>query len=193
MNHNQQKLVSIGLALVAACSGCAGQAKQRYAQAAPVAQSASEQQAGRESPALTNAAVEEENVKKALESFFHAVDVRNWKAVEDIIAKDFEYYGDDSVVLTRDEFINAMKDDGMKIDKLELKNVKVSLSPDGQMAWVKYSAQLESSMRGEPYNMQSVETVAFRKEGGAWRMTHNHASVKKLVVEPATPKKSNGA
>ncbi len=181
MNLKNQKLAFLGLVLaLVACAGCASTAKEQPAQAAPAAQSA-----GAQPPAAVNIAAEEADVKKALEKFFHAVDVRDWKAVDEVMAKDFEFYGDDTTVATRDEFIKAMKDDNMQIYKFELKNVKVSLSPDGQMAWVKYGAYMESSMRDEPYNMASVETVAFRKEDGNWKMTHNHASVKKLDAKTA--------
>lgn len=181
MNLKNRKLAFCALVLaLAVCAGCASKAKEQPAQAAPAAQSA-----GAQPPSGAVVAAEEAEVKKALDKFFHAVDVKDWKAIDEVLAKDFEFYGDDTTVLTRDEFIKAMKDDNMQIDKLQLKNVKVSLSPDGQMAWVKYSAYLESSMRGAPYNMASVETVAFRKEDGNWKMTHNHASVKKLDAKPA--------
>ncbi len=173
----------VALTLAGVCGGCATPAGNTSAQPASEQSAVAKQQ---QPPAAKfDAAAEEANVKKALESFFHAVEVKDWKLVDEVMAKEFEFYGDDSMVLTRDEFISAMKEDNMKIDKLELKDVKVNLSPDGQMAWVKYSAHLESSMRGAPYNMASVETVAFRKVDGSWRMTHNHASVKKLDAKPA--------
>ena len=181
MNINKLKLAFCGFVLSLACvSGCATPAGNTSAQPATEQRAAAPAQA-----AKVDTAAEEANVKKALDDFFHAVEVKDWKLVDQVMAKDFEFYGDDSMVLTRNEFITAMKEDNMKIDKLELKDVRVSLSPDGQMAWVKYSAHLESSMRGEPYNMASVETVTFRKEDGSWKMTHNHASVKKLDAKPA--------
>lgn len=184
MNFKNQKLAFLGLALsLAAWTGCATPANGPAAQTAPAAQG--DQNAAAPRAPEVNAAAEEANVKKTLESFFHAVEVKDWKVIDQVMAKDFEFYSDDSMVLTRDEFITAMKEDNMKIDKLELKDMKVNLSPDGRMAWVKYSAYLESSMRGEPYNMKSAETVAFRKEDGNWKMTHNHASVKKLDAKPA--------
>lgn len=184
MNYKNQKLAFLGLALsLAAWSGCATTAKEPATQSTSAAVG-DQRTAAPHAPEI-NTAAEEANVKKALESFFHAVEVKDWKIIDEVMAKDFEFYGDDTMTLTRDEFISAMKEDNMKIDKLELKDVRVSLSPDGQMAWVKYSAHLESSMRGAPYNMASVETVAFRKEDGSWKMTHNHASVKKLDSKPA--------
>lgn len=131
-------------------------------------------------------ASEEANVKKALDDFYHAVSVKDWKAVEGLLAQDFEFYTDDSTVVGRDEYINAMKGDDMKIAKLELKNVKVNLSPDSQMAWIKYSALLESQVNGAPYNMMSAETVALRKEGAQWKLTHSHASIKNLANKSAS-------
>lgn len=183
MNLKKQKLGVLSAALsLAACYGCATTAKESSPQTpAPAAQT---QSAPR--PSAAEQAAEQANVKKALDRFFHAVDVKDWNTVESVLASDFEFYSDDYTVLTRAEFIGAMKEDDMKIDKLELKDVRVSLSPDGQMAWAKYSAHLESSIKGEPYNMKSAETVAFRKEDGQWKLTHNHASVKKLDAKTAS-------
>ncbi len=185
MKLNNLNLAFIGaVLLLSALSGCATPTNTTSAQ--PAAPSAGDQRAADQRPAANvNFAAEEANVKKTLESFFQAVGAKDWTVIDQVMAKDFEFYGDDFTVLSRDEFISAMKEDNMKIDKLELKDMRVSLSPDGQMAWVKYSAHLESSMRGEPYNMSSAETVAFRKEGDSWKMTHNHASVKKLDAKPA--------
>lgn len=179
MNLKKQKLGVLSAALsLAACYGCATTAKESSPQTpAPAAQSAPR-------PAADTAA-EQANVKKTLDDFFRAVEVKDWNTVEAVLASDFEFYSDDYTVLTRGEFIAAMKEDDMKIDKLELKDVKVNLSPDGQMALAKYSAHLESQIKGEQYNMKSAETVAFRKEDGRWKLTHNHASVKKLDDKPA--------
>ncbi len=135
---------------------------------------------------VTAPASEEESVRKELDAFFHAVDVKDWTKVEGLLAQDFEFYTDESLVLSRDEFIKAMRDDNMKIEKFELKDVKINLSRDSQMAWIKYHAFLESEIRGEPFNMKSAETVAMRKEGSQWKLTHNHASVKKLTNTKST-------
>lgn len=173
MKLTKQKLRLVSAALsLAACLGCAIRAKESSTPPTPAVAA--------QRAAVVDGAAEEAGVKKVLDGFFHAVDVKDWNAVENVLASDFEFYSDDYTVLTRDEFIAAMRGDDMKIDKLEISDVKVSLSPDGQMAWAKYRAYLESSIHGEAYNMKSAETVAFRKEGGQWKLTHNHASVKKL-------------
>lgn len=130
--------------------------------------------------AVTDTTSERVNVRKALDRFFYAVDKKDWKMVEEILAADFQFYGDHLMVLNRSQFIDAMREDDMKIDKFDLKDVTIDLSPDGQMAWARYRAHLESTMRDGPYNMDSAETVVLRKEQGNWKLTHNHASVKKL-------------
>ena len=137
-------------------------------------------------PALRGSSPDDETpqVRKALDDFFVAVGARDWARVEELIADDFEFYGDDLMVLSRAEFIKAMKDDDMKIRQLEVSQVRTIVSDDRRLAWMKYRVYMDSDMRGAPYRMNSVETVAFRREGDRWRMTHNHASVRTLKDAP---------
>ena len=125
-------------------------------------------------------AAEEANVRQALDRFFAAAERKDWQTIDGLLAEDFEFYSDGTMMLDRGGFLEAMKDDSMDITSLELNNVQVTLSGDAGMAWVKYQAAMESSIHGEPYNMASAETVVFRKESSGWKMTHNHASVKEL-------------
>jgi ketosteroid isomerase-like protein len=137
--------------------------------------------AARAESAKVDLAAEERKVKETLEKFFRVTDAKDWQAVEDILAADFEeYYSDELSIYKRDDFVKTMRDDNMVIKKMELKDVKVSVSPDGQMAWVKYQVLLESSLQGKTHNIHSLETVIFRKEGDKWRMTHGQASLKEL-------------
>ena len=123
---------------------------------------------------------EEANVKEALNSFFTAAEHKDWQTIDGLLAQDFEFYSDGTLVLDRSGFLDAMKDDSMDITSMQLNNVQVMLSGDAEMAFVKYQAAMESSIHGEAYNMASAETVVFRKESSGWKMTHNHASVKEL-------------
>jgi ketosteroid isomerase-like protein len=128
--------------------------------------------------------VEGPRVRAALDGFFAAVAGRDWQRVDALVADDFEFYGDNLMVLSRAEFITAMKDDQMNIRTLELSQVQTSVSDDGRLAWVKYHAYLDSDVKGKPYRMNSAETVAFRREGDTWRMTHNHASIREIAPAP---------
>ena len=123
---------------------------------------------------------ETRNVRRALDDFFTAADRKDWQTIDMLLASDFEFYSDDLMKLDRARFLNAMREDEMEIAQLELKDVSVLLSEDAAMAFVRYGVDLESSIHGEPYNMRSIETVVYRKEGGRWKMLHNHASIRKL-------------
>ena len=119
-------------------------------------------------------------VEQALHAFFDAAQTKNWASVDSMLASDFQFYSDSALTLDKAAFIAAMKDDDMDVGQLALQDVTVALSNEGDFAWVKYRAHLESTIKGRPYNMMSVETVIFRKERGGWKMVHNHASIKGL-------------
>jgi ketosteroid isomerase-like protein len=125
-------------------------------------------------------ATEEARVEGALRGFFAAAEHKDWRALDAMLAPEFEFFSDGLLVLDKTRFLSEMRSDDMDIGKLELSQVRVVLSQDARIAWVKYRALLESSRKGQPYNMQSAETVCFRKDGDEWRMTHNHASIKEL-------------
>lgn len=123
---------------------------------------------------------EARSVRRALDDFFTAADRKDWRAIDGLLASDFEFYSDGLMKLDRTQFLDAMREDEMEIAKLELKDVSVLLSEDAAMAFVRYGVDLESSIHGAPYNMRSIETVVYRKEEGRWKMLHNHASIRKL-------------
>jgi ketosteroid isomerase-like protein len=129
--------------------------------------------------AETSRQVAAASVRGALDSFFEAAGAKNWESIGAMLAPDFEFYTDDAIVLDRAGFLKAMQEDSMDVQKLQLSDVKVELSPDELLAWVKYRILLQSSIKGKPYNVATAETVVFRKDGGKWQMTHNHASIKK--------------
>ncbi|HKR13059.1 MAG TPA: nuclear transport factor 2 family protein [Pyrinomonadaceae bacterium] len=79
---------------------------------------------------VADTASERANARKALDSFFLAVDKKDWKTVNELLADDFQFFGDDLTVLNRSQFIDAMRTDDMKIDKLDLKDITINLSPD---------------------------------------------------------------
>jgi ketosteroid isomerase-like protein len=124
---------------------------------------------------------EEGRVRGVLDAFYAAVDRRDWAAVEATLAGDFEFYSDDALVLRRNEFIKAMKDDDMVVTRLELDPIVIEAPAGSSIAWAKYHARVESRIRGKPHNVATVETVVFRKgEDSRWKMIHNHASIKRL-------------
>jgi len=125
-----------------------------------------------------NVATEKVVVEQALLSFFDAARKKEWPRIDALLAPDFHFFSDSALVLDKPGFMTAMMDDGMDIDQLDLKDISVMLSSQDNVALVTYRAELKSAIKGRPYNMMSVETVVFRKDDQAWRMVHNHASIK---------------
>jgi ketosteroid isomerase-like protein len=121
----------------------------------------------------------EREVRAVLDTFFREAAAKNWVALSTLLADDFEFFGDDAVVVGRAEFLKAMQDDSMDIESLQLADVKVTASRGADLAIAKYRLNLRSSVQGKPYNMTSVETIGFRRESGNWRLVHNHASIQK--------------
>jgi ketosteroid isomerase-like protein len=122
----------------------------------------------------------EAEVRTVLFDFFAAAERFDWDTIDAMLAPEFEFYSDDAVIFGRQAVLDAMKADPMVIKKLDIQNPRVTLSADGSLAWIKYQVALESTVNDKPYNMNSAETVTLRKDGGRWRMTHNHASIKQL-------------
>ena len=115
---------------------------------------------------------------RVLISFFDAARKKEWPRIDALLAPDFHFYSDFALVLDKSGFMTAMMGDSMDIDQLDLKDVAVMVSSQDNVALVTYRVELKSAIKGRPYNMMSVETVVFRKDDQAWRMVHNHASIK---------------
>jgi ketosteroid isomerase-like protein len=62
----------------------------------------------------------------------------------------------------------------------------VEATEGSPIAWAKYHARIDFRIRGKPSSVATAETVVFRKGNDSrWRMTHNHASVRKLDTYPS--------
>lgn len=180
--HTARISLTLGLLILSALNwDCTTQSYATKTKTSPTASEASGGNPANYQSAAANLAAEEIKVRETLDRFFRAADKKDWQAVEEILAPDFEeYYSDDLLIYKRDDFIKTMDGDNMIINKMELKDVKVNVSPDGQMAWVKYQVLLESSLRGKIHNIHSLETAVFKKEGAKWKMVHAQASLKEL-------------
>jgi hypothetical protein len=124
-------------------------------------------------------AVAEREVRAALARFFDAASTMRWSVIDSLLAPDFLFYSDSALVLSRSEFLDAMRQDSMTVQELDLRDVDVSLSEDAHFAIVRYRLSMRASMNGEPYNMLSAETVGFRRTASRWVMMHNHASIRR--------------
>ena len=125
-------------------------------------------------------AAESIQVRKVLDQFFSAAKKRDWDAVAQLMSTDFELYTDGASAFNKQAYAKVLKDDDMQVTDMELKDMEIRVSSDGQMAWAKYRGLFKSTIHNQPSNMETAETVIFKKEGEQWKITRSHVSLKPL-------------
>lgn len=135
-------------------------------------------------PKPVDTAAEAARVREAIDGFFSAAKKRDWDAAAALMSSDFELYTDQAQRVGKDEYVRLLKHDDLVVEQMELKDVDVRVSGDGQMAWAKYRGLFRSTSQGKPADAETAETVIFTNERGAWKMARAHASVKALEARP---------
>lgn len=130
--------------------------------------------------AIVDRAGETARVKQVLDQFFSAAKKRDWDAVADLMATDFELYTDGAAAFSKQAYVKVLKEDDMELAHMELKDMEIRVSGDGQMAWVKYRGLFKSISQNHPSNVETVETLIFMRESGQWKITRAHVSIKSL-------------
>jgi len=125
-------------------------------------------------------AAESIQVRKVLDQFFNEAKKRDWDAVAQLMSTDFELYTDGASAFNKQAYAKVLKDDDMQVTDMELKDMEIRVSSDGQMAWAKYRGLFKSTIHNQPSNMETAETVIFKKEGEQWKITRSHVSLKPL-------------
>lgn len=125
-------------------------------------------------------AVETIQVRKVLDQFFGEAKKRDWDAVAELMSTDFELYTDGASVFNKQAYVKVLKDDDMKVTDMELKDMEIRVSSDGQMAWAKYRGLFKSVIHNQPSTMETAETLIFKKEADQWKITRSHVSLKPL-------------
>lgn len=137
-------------------------------------------------PKPVDTAAEAVRVRAALDRFFDASKKGDWDATAELMAPDFELYTDQATGVGKDEYVRVLKQDDLVVEHMELKDVDIRVSGDGQMAWAKYRGLFRSTSQGKPADVETAETLVFTNDGGAWRITRAHASIKPLEERPGT-------
>ncbi len=119
-------------------------------------------------------------VKKVVDQFFSAAKKRDWNAVAEFMTTDFELYTDGAAGFDKQAYVKVLKDDDMELVHMEIKDLEIRVSSDGQMAWSKYRGLFKSISHNQPSKVETVETLIFKRENEQWKMTHAHVSLKTL-------------
>lgn len=120
-------------------------------------------------------------VKKVLDQFFDAAKKRDWDAAAEFMATDFELYTDGASWFSKQDYVKVLKQDDMELTHMELKDMETRVSSDGQMAWTKYRGLFKSVSNNQQSNVETAETLIFKREGGHWKITRAHVSSKVLT------------
>lgn len=144
------------------------------------------QQSAGACPKSVYPAAESARVREALDNFFRAAQRRDWDAAAELMSSDFEIYTDDAQGYPKAEYVRVLKQDDLVVEHMELKDVDIRVSGDGQMAWAKYRGLFRCTSQGKPADVETAETLIFTNERGAWKMARAHASIKPLDTRPGT-------
>ena len=117
-------------------------------------------------------------VRKVVDQFFSAAKKRDWDAEAELMSTDFELYTDGASGFNKEAYIKVLKEDDIQLAEMELRDMEIRVSGDGQMAWAKYRGLFKFISNNQPSNMESAETLIFKREGNHWKITRAHVSIK---------------
>lgn len=117
-------------------------------------------------------------VKKVLDQFFGAAQKRDWDAAAEFMSTDFELYTDGASSFSKQAYVKVLKDDDVAFASMELRDMEVRVSSDGQMAWAKYRGLFKSAGNNQPGAVETAETLIFKKESEQWKIARAHVSMK---------------
>ena len=127
---------------------------------------------------IVDQAAETTQVRKVVDQFFSAAKKRDWDAVAECMAADFELYTDGASGFNKQAYVKVLKDDDMELAYMELRDMEIRVSSDGQMAWGKYRGLFKSTSHNQPSTVETAETLIFKREGEQWKITRAHVSLK---------------
>ena len=132
---------------------------------------------------VVDQAAETARVKNVLDQFFSIAKKRDWDAVAAFMSTDFELYTDGASGFNKQAYVELLKKDDAQLTYMELKDLEIRVSSDGQMAWGKYRGFFKSTSHNQPGTVETAETIIFKKEGEQWKITRAHASLKTVYPE----------
>lgn len=129
---------------------------------------------------IVDQAAEATHVRKVVDQFFSEAKKRDWDAVAELMSTDFELYTDGASVFSKQAYVKVFKDDDMQLAYMELRDMDIRVSSDGQMAWAKYRGLFKTITHNQPATVETAETLIFKKEADQWKITRAHVSMKPL-------------
>ena len=129
---------------------------------------------------IVDQAAETIRVRQVVDQFFSAAKKSDWDAEAELMATDFELYTDGASGFNKQAYLKVLKEDDMKLAHMELRDMEIRVSSDGQMAWAKYRGLFKTTSHNQPSTLETAETLIFKREGEQWKITRAHVSLKPL-------------
>jgi ketosteroid isomerase-like protein len=140
---------------------------------------------GRQTLPAVNTDVEAARVRGVIDQFFSAAKRQDWDAAGELMSSDFEIYTDEASFFNKEAYVRLLKEDNLETEFMELRDLDIHVSHDGQMAWCKYRGLFQTTSHGVQSNVETAETLIFKNEGDGWKINRAHASVKMLDAPTA--------
>jgi hypothetical protein len=87
----------------------------------------------------------------------------------------------DMEAFSKQDYVKVLKEDDMVLASMELRDMEIRVSSDGTMAWCKYRGLFKSISQNHPSDVETAETLIFKREGDQWKITRAHVSLKALT------------
>ena len=129
---------------------------------------------------IVDKAAETTRVRKVVDQLFSAAKKRDWDAAAELMSTDFELYTDGASGFNKQAYVKVLKEDDMQLTSMELRDMEIRVSGDGQMAWAKYRGLFKATSHNQPSSLETAETLIFQREGEQWKITRAHVSLKSL-------------
>lgn len=129
---------------------------------------------------IVDKASEAVQVRQTVDQLFNAAKKRDWDAAAAVMSTDFELYTDGASGFSKDAYVKVLREDNVQLASMELRDMEIRVSGDGQMAWAKYRGLFKFA-GDQPGTMETVETLVFKREAEQWKIAHAHVSLKPLA------------
>ena len=124
-------------------------------------------------------------VRAIVDSLMIATETDNFDLFARIVSHspDNVFYGTDSAerFVGYESFIDATRRQCASVEpgsQFTLRDVVVSISTDGDAAWVSYLADWKGKVQGQPFTLIGARsTVVLEKQNSRWNIVHAHVSV----------------
>ena len=131
-------------------------------------------------PTTVDQAAEATRVRNVVDQLFSAARKRDWDAAAETMSADFELYTDGASGFNKQAYVKVLKEDDMQLESMELRDMEIRVSSDGQMGWCKYRGLFKSTIHNQPSTIETAETLIFKREGEQWKIARAHVSLKPL-------------